>query len=152
MSIILGILTDAFFIAILVWCAYTDIRTRTVPNTAVVLLMSLGLAHTVLIVLSGSAWWPYPAGLALAIPFFIVWLKGGMGAGDVKLLMGIGLYLGLAGTLISFALMLAMLIACMIHPLRKHGTLRHTIPFAPVLAFGAGTAVIIGYLYTSILL
>jgi leader peptidase (prepilin peptidase)/N-methyltransferase len=152
MNTILSILTDAFFIVLLIWCAYTDIRTRTIPNTAVVLLMSLGLAHTVLILLSGSAWWSYPAGLALAIPFFIVWLKGGMGAGDVKLLMGIGLYLGLTGTLISFALMLPMLIACMIHSLRKYGTLRHAIPFAPVLAFGAGTAVIAGYLNPLILL
>lgn len=152
MNITLGILTDAFFIALLIWCAYTDIRTRTVPSTVVVLLIGLGLAHTVLIGLSGNAWWPYPAGLVLAIPFFIAWLKGGMGAGDVKLLMSIGLYLGLAGTLISFALMLPMLIACMIHSLRKHGTLRHAIPFAPVLAFGAGTAVIVGYLYLFILL
>lgn len=152
MDIALRILTDAFFIALLIWCAYTDMRTRTVPNTAVILLMGLGLAHTVLIGLSGSAWWPYPAGLALVIPFFIVWLKGGMGAGDVKLLVGIGLYLGLAGTLISFALMLPMLIAYMIHSLRKHGTLKHAIPFAPVLALGAGTAVIVGYLYAFILL
>ena len=152
MNITLGILTDAFFIALLIWCAYTDIRKRTVTNTAVILLLCLGLSHTVLIGLSGSAWWPYTAGLALAVPFFIVWLKGGMGAGDVKLLMGIGLYLGLVGTLISFAFMLPMLITCMIHSLRKHGTLRHAIPFAPVLAFGAGTAVIAGYLYPFILL
>lgn len=152
MNTILSILADAFFIALLIWCAYTDMRTRTVPNTAVVLLISLGLVHMVLVGLSGSAWWPYPAGLSLAIPFFIVWLKGGMGAGDVKLLMGIGLYLGLVSTLISFALMLPMLIACMIYSLRKHRTLRHAIPFAPVLAFGAGTAVIVGYLYAFILL
>ena len=152
MDIALRILMDAFFIAILVWCAYTDIRTRIVLNTAVALLMSLGVAHAVLIVLSGSAWWPYLAGLALAIPFFVIWLKGGMGAGDVKLLMGIGLYLGLAVTLMSLALMLPLLIACMIYSLRKHGTLRRTIPFAPVLAFGAGTAVIAGYLYPFILL
>jgi prepilin signal peptidase PulO-like enzyme (type II secretory pathway) len=117
----------------------------------VILLLCLGLTNTVLIALSGNAWWPYPAGLVLATPFFIVWLKGDMGAGDVKLLMGIGLYLGLAGTLISFTLMLPMLIICMIHSLRKHGTLRHAIPFAPVLAFGVGAAVIAGYLYPFIL-
>ncbi len=152
MNIALGILMDAFFIALLIWCAYTDIRKRTVPNAATVLLLCLGLAHTVLIRLSGSVWWPYPAGLTLAVPFFIVWLKDGMGAGDVKLFMSIGLYLGLAGTLISFALMLPMVIACMVHSLRKYGTLRHAIPFAPVLAFGAGTAVIAGYLYPFILL
>ena len=152
MNITLGILTDAFFIALLAGCAYTDIRTRTVSNTAVVLLLSLGLAHTVLIGLSGSLWWPYPAGLVLAVPFFIVWLKGGMGAGDVKLIMGIGLYLGLAGILISFALMLPCMAILLIRSWVRNKTLKTTIPFAPVLAFGAGTAVIAGYLYPFILL
>ena len=152
MNIALGILTDAFFIALLIWCAYTDIRTRIVSNTAVVLLLGLGLAHTVLIGLSGRVWWPYPAGLALVVPFFIVWLQGGMGAGDVKLLMGIGLYLGLAGTLISFALMLPCMAILLIRSWIRNKTLKSMIPFAPVLAFGAVTAVIAGYLYPFILL
>ena len=152
MDIALRILTDAFFITLLIWCAYMDIHTRTVSNTAVVLLLCLGLAHTVLIGLSGSVWWPYPAGLALAVPFFIVWLKGGMGAGDVKLLMGIGLYLGLASTLLSFALMLPCMAILLIRSWIRYKTLKTTIPFAPVLAFGAGTAVIVGYLYPFILL
>ncbi len=152
MNTIFSILTDAFFIALLIWCAYTDTRTRTVSNTAVVLLLCLGLAHTMLIGLSGNVWWPYPAGLALAVPFFIVWLKGGMGAGDVKLLMGIGLYLGLAGTLVSFALMLPCMAILLIRSWIRYKTLKTTIPFAPVLAFGAGTAVIAGNLYPFILL
>ncbi len=152
MNTIFSILTDAFFIALLIWCAYTDIRTRTVPGTAVALLLCMGLVHTALIGLSGSAWWPYPAGLALAVPFFIVWLKGGMGAGDVKLIMGIGLYLGLAGILISFALMLPCMAILLIRSWIRYKTLKTTMPFAPVLAFGAGTAVIAGYLYPFILL
>jgi Flp pilus assembly protein protease CpaA len=152
MNTILSILTDAFFISLLIWCAYTDIRTRAVPNTAIVLLISLGLAHTVLIGLSGSVWLPYPAGLALAVPFFIVWLKGGMGAGDAKLLMGIGLYLGLLNTILAFALMLPCMAILLIRSWIRNKTLKSTIPFAPVLAFGAGTAVIAGYLYPFILL
>lgn len=152
MITIFSILADAFFIALLIWCAYTDIRTRTVPNTAVILLLCLGLTHTVLIGLSGSAWWPYAAGMVLAVPFFIVWLKGDIGAGDVKLIMGIGLYLGLAGTLISFALMLPCMAISLIRSWIRNKTLKTTIPFAPVLAFGAGTALIAGYLYPFILL
>lgn len=152
MDIALRILTDAFFTALLIWCAYTDIRTRTVPNTAVILLLCLGLTHTVLIGLSGNAWWPYAAGMVLAVPFFIVWLKGDIGAGDVKLIMGIGLYLGLAGTLISFALMLPCMAISLIRSWIRNKTLKTTIPFAPVLAFGAGTALIAGYLYPFILL
>ena len=139
----LRILMDAFFIALLAWCAYMDIHTRTVSNIAVVLLLCLGLAHTVLIGLSGSAWWPYPAGLALAVPFFIVWLKNGMGAGDVKLIMGIGLYLGLAGTLVSFALMLPCMAILLIRSWIRNKTLKSTIPFAPVLTFGAGGVILV---------
>ena len=147
MNTILGILMDAFFIALLSWCAYTDIRTRTISNVSVILLLCLGLAHTVLRIISGSVWWSTPAGLALCIPFFIVWFKNVMGAGDVKLLAGICLYLGLLNTLISFVFMIPVLIVCMIYHRRKHGTIRSVIPFAPVLAVGAIGVTVMGYLY-----
>ncbi len=146
MNIILRILMDAFFIALLVWCAYTDIRTRTVSNVSVTLLLCLGLAHTVFLIISGSAWWLYPAGMALCIPFFIAWLKNVMGAGDVKLLMGISLYLGLLNTIIAFMLMVPVMIALIVRSWVQKKSLKQRIPFAPVLAFGAIVATIAGYL------
>lgn len=147
MNIILSVLMDAFFIALLVWCAYSDIRTRTVSTATIILLLGLGLVHMMLIGLSGSAWWPYPAGMALAVPFFVAWLRGQMGAGDVKLIMGICLYLSVLNTLIAFALMVPALIGLMVRAWIKTKTLKSAIPFAPVLAFGAGGAVALGYLY-----
>lgn len=147
MCIILRILTDAFFIALLAWCAYTDIRTRTVSNISVILLLCLGLAHTILLIISGSAWWAYPAGLALCILFFIAWFKNVMGAGDVKLIMGISLYLGLLNTIIAFMLMVPVMIALIIRSWLQNKSLKKRIPFAPVLAFGAIAATIAGYLY-----
>ncbi len=147
MNIILSVLMDAFFITLLVWCAYTDIRTRTVYNVTVILLLCLGLAHTSLIGLSSSVWWPYPAGIALAVPFLIVWLKNGIGAGDVKLLIGIGLYLGLMSTLIAFALMLPIMAVLCVRSGIQSKTLKQRIPFAPVLSVGAIGATAVGYLY-----
>ena len=148
MALLLSVLTDALFISLLIRCAYTDIRMRTVSNTAVVLLLCLGLTHTVLIGLFGSAWWPYPAGMALAVPFLIIWLKNGMGAGDVKLIMGIGLYLGLLSTILAFALMLPCMAILLIHSWVRNKTLKIMIPFAPMLAFGAGGTVVFGYILT----
>lgn len=145
MEIALGILTDAFFVALLIWCAYTDIKARTISNLSVILLLCLGLAHLMLTLLIGVAWWVYPAGLLLSVPFFASWLKGHMGGGDVKLLMGIGLYLGLINTLLAFALMLPLLGALAIHSWRKTRTLRCSIPFAPVLTFGAAGIIITSY-------
>ena len=64
----LGILTDAFFIALLAWCAYTDIRKRTVSNVSIILLLCLGIEHTVLMTVAGNTWWTYLVGMALAVP------------------------------------------------------------------------------------
>ncbi len=147
MNIILSVLMDAFFITFLAWCAYTDMRTRTVCNLAVILLLCLGLAHTVLIGLYSSAWWSYPAGLVLCMPFFIAWLKNVIGAGDVKLLMGISLYLGLLNTVIAFALMVLVMTIFIVRSCIQKKSLKQRIPFAPVLAFGAIGATAAGYLY-----
>jgi Flp pilus assembly protein protease CpaA len=141
---------DAFFISLLAWCAYTDIRTRTVSNALIILILCLGILHTFLITLVGDTWWPYPAGIILAVPFFVAWLRGDIGAGDVKLLMGIGLYLGLLNMLIAFALMVPALAVLMTRSWIKIKTLKCAIPLAPVLAFGAGGALALEYLYAQI--
>jgi len=150
MNTILGILMDAFFIALLAWCAYTDIRTRTVSNMSIILLLCLGLVHTILLIISVNTWWAYPAGLALCIPFSIAWFKNVMGAGDVKLLMGISLYLGLLNTIIAFALMVPVMTVLIIRSWVQKKTLKQRIPFAPVLAFGAFGATVLGYLYAHV--
>lgn len=147
MNINFGILMDAFFIAVLLRFSYTDIQKRIVSNMTVILLLCLGIAHTVFMALAGSSWWTYPTGMVMAVPFFFAWLRGHMGAGDVKLVMAIGLYLGLLNAVIAFALMVPLLAVLMIRSQIKNKTLKCTIPLAPVLAFGAFGAVALGYLY-----
>ena len=150
MELLICILTDAFFIALLAWCSYTDMRERMVSNLAIILLLCLGIVHAALMTLAGNTWWTYPAGMAFAVPFFISWLRGGIGAGDVKLMMVITLYLGLMNAVIAFALMVPALAVLMIRSLVKEKTLKCRIPFAPVLSFGASGAILMGYLYALI--
>ena len=138
---------DAFFIALLVWCSSTDIRNRTVSNLAVILMLCLGIAHSVVIALAGSTWWTYPTGMVFAIPFFISWLKDSIGAGDVKLVIAITLYLGLLNAVIAFAFMVPVLAGLMVKSFIKKKTLKCRIPFAPVLSIGAFGAILTGYLY-----
>jgi leader peptidase (prepilin peptidase)/N-methyltransferase len=150
MELLLSVLTDALFVSLLVWCAYTDIKKRTVSNLSVILLLCLGFAHMAIMILAGNTWWTYPAGLLLTVPFVILWLRSGIGAGDVKLIMAIGLYLGLLNTLVVFALMVPALGILMVRSWVKTKTFKGAIPFAPVLAFGAVGAVAVGYLYALI--
>ena len=146
-TISLSILADAFFIALLIWCSYTDIRRRTVSNIAIALLLCLGIAHIGFMAFTQSTWWTYPFGLVFSVPFFIAWMKNGMGAGDVKLVMAIALYHGLLNTVIVFALIVPVIIALIVRSWIKKKTIKCRIPFAPVLAFGAIGVVIFGYLY-----
>jgi len=150
MELLMGVLTDAFFIGLLIWCSYTDTRERIVPNVAIALLLCLGITHMVLMGLAGGTWWTYPAGTVFAVPFFISWLRGGMGAGDVKLVMAIALYLGLMNAVMAFALMIPVLAVLMIKSLVKEKTLKCRIPVTPVLSFGAMGAIVTGYLYALI--
>lgn len=146
MNISLRILMDAFFIGLTVWCAAADLRKRLVPNLAVVLLLCIGAIHVGLVLYTQSAWWLYPAGFALSIPYLIVWLKDGIGAGDVKLLMAVGLYLGLVKTLAAFVLMLPILVIMAVRSWTKHRTLRFRIPLAPVICAGTVGVVALEYL------
>lgn len=146
MIFLLGILTDAFFIALLTWCACTDIWKRIIPNLAIVLLLCLGGVHLALAAMNSGAWWPYPAGLLLSIPFFIAWLKSGMGGGDVKLVVAIGFYLGLWCTFLAFALMLPVFAVLYVILKCRHQTTKHRIPLAPVIAIGSVGVVVAGYL------
>ena len=142
-----GILLDALFVALLVWCAYTDCKKRTVSNLLIALLLCLGLVHMAIILLADNTWWQHPAGLLLSIPFLITWYKNDMGAADVKLIMVIGLYLGLMNTLVSFALMVPILAISMVCTWLKKRTLKCRIPLAPVLAFGAVATIVLRYLH-----
>lgn len=146
----LGILLDPIFIALLVWCAYIDWKTRTVSNLPIVLLLCVGLMHMALVLLTSNAWWLYPAGALLSAPFLFAWVKNSMGAADVKLIIAIGLYLGLVNTLLSFILMVPILAVLMVYSWIKHKTLKCRIPLAPVLAIGAVAAVAFGYLSLTI--
>lgn len=131
-----GILMDALFIALLIWCSVTDLKKRIIPNLVISMLLFLGLFHVGFIIASHNTWWIYPSGLLLAVPFFIAWIRGSIGAGDVKLVIAITLYMGLLKSILAFMIMLPMLIALIFHSLIKRKTVKFTIPLAPVLSVG----------------
>ena len=148
MEFMLSILMDISFAGILVWCSYMDTKMRLVSNISVVLLLFLAFAHMAFAIQEGWSWLQYPAGLLVSIPFFIAWLKNLMGAGDIKLIAAIALYLGLYNMIISFLLMIPLLAVFMVYTWIKNKTFTCRIPFAPVLAFGSICVVLLGNLNT----
>ena len=142
MIVIWGILADAFFILLLGWCSVSDIRKRQIPNRAIFLMLIVGVLNAFVCTAADQIWWQYPAGLMIGFPFILSWLKTKMGAGDAKLMLVCGLFLGLPATLISTGLMLIILFGIAIYLFFTKRSLKTRIPLGPVIAFSVAVTII----------
>jgi prepilin peptidase CpaA len=94
MSTLQGFAAFAPLLALLCWAAVVDLRERRIPNWLNLLLILSGVAQSLI-----PGHWLTPAqsllGLfAAALVPFLLFALGAMGAGDVKLMAGIGAWLG----------------------------------------------------------
>jgi prepilin peptidase CpaA len=91
--------------------AYTDSRTRRIPNWLTVTAFAVGLAYQAIFhQWAGLA----DAGRAFALgfgTFFVLWVIGGGGGGDVKLMGALSVWLGFKLTLYAMVLSLVFVIA-----------------------------------------
>ena len=137
-------LSAAIFCTALVAISATDIERRIVPNRIV-------LPATVVVLALQLAWdpsleWPV-AGLGAALFLFVVALiyPRGMGMGDVKLALLIGVAVGWSVPVALMAGMIAALVPSAVL-FARHGLAARklAIPFAPFLALGGILALFFG--------
>lgn len=146
-SLVSILLLTAFLIPV----SITDVKRRVIPNgyplgiaisgTALVVLKSVvnrpEWKETVLSALLGLL---LGAGISALCRLIV---KEGIGLGDVKLLMALGLYQGIRIFPQMLAISsLAALLAALVVKIRKRE--QTTLPFAPFLSAGAAAAQIIG--------
>ena len=137
-------LVAAAFCAVLVAVSATDLERRIIPNRVV--LPATAVLLTAQTILDPSVEW-LVAGLAAAVSFLIVALAypGGMGMGDVKLALLLGVVLGRTVSVALFTGMLAALVPSFV-VIAKHGRAgrKMTIPFGPFLSLGGVIALFAG--------
>jgi leader peptidase (prepilin peptidase)/N-methyltransferase len=138
-------LVAASFCAVLVAISATDLERRIIPNRIVLpATVVLFAAQTIL---HPSVEW-LAAGLGAAAFFLIAALAypGGMGMGDVKLALLLGVVLGRTVPVALLAGMLAALVPSFVL-LAKHGGAgrKMTIPFGPFLSLGGVLALFAGH-------
>ena len=134
----------AVFCAVLVAISATDLERRIIPNRIVLPATVVLLAAQT--VLHPSVEW-IVAGLAAATFFLIAALAypGGMGMGDVKLALLLGVVLGRSVSVALLAGMVTALVPSVVL-IAKHGKAgrKRTIPFGPFLALGGVLALFAG--------
>ncbi|MEC5342897.1 prepilin peptidase [Brenneria populi] len=87
----------------LLWCVGTDLLARKIPNQAIVILLAGWLAFGVIDILQSGAFdrhklqqalWALPGAALVLISGFLLFLTGRLGAGDVKLMSVLCLWVG----------------------------------------------------------
>lgn len=122
-----------------------DIKHKIIPDSLVVAFSIIALTS---LFVGGSSWWHVPgfwaliAGPLVAVPFALLWVvsRGAwMGLGDAKLMLGIGWFLGIGGSI--NAMILAFWIAATVSLIWLFATYRRfkprtEVPFGPYLILG----------------
>jgi leader peptidase (prepilin peptidase)/N-methyltransferase len=133
------LLVGLFFISILIVVVQTDLRSMLIPNT----LVFFGIVGAILLRFFHHPlpWWNYVAaafiGSGLLLLIAIV-SKGGMGGGDIKLFVFIGIILGIKLTL--FTLFVSSLLGTLFgiyQIIRGKFQRGKHIPFGPFIAMGS---------------
>ncbi len=123
-----------------------DLRCRRVPNAIPLALAALFAAHVLAGAVGPAAWWTHAAvGAALLAAGFVLYLTGGFGAGDGKLLAAAGLWVGpsdLSRFLFGLAIGALALALFALLPFPAARRMRRELPFAVAIALPAAAVVI----------
>lgn len=134
-----------FFLAAMIAVAFIDIDHLIIPDRIVLPGAVLGFIAAV--ALAPARWWEFlAAGLGAAFFLFILGLiwPGGMGFGDVKMALMMGVVLG---RYVTVAVFLSFLLGGLVGGLLLATgvkTRKDKIPFGPYLALGACVGVLLG--------
>ena len=134
-----------FFVAVLAVVSVVDVKRRIVPNRIVLPAAAVVLAART-IVHPSVVWVAAGAGAAAFLLVTALARPGGMGMGDVKLALLLGVAVGRTVPVALMAGMLAALVPSAIL-LAKHGSAARKmgIPFGPFLALGGVIALFAGH-------
>lgn len=153
-SNIIFIIFDVMFITSLVAASVTDIKHRKIPNKINIIILFLALTKSIMqvAVFGSKDIFSSLAGFVIALIFVGVpyLLHENMGAGDLKLSVFLGIYLGFRHTL---TLLAVSYISCALFAIAinifKRITKKPkitTLPFAPFVLFGSLYLFAINYL------
>jgi leader peptidase (prepilin peptidase)/N-methyltransferase len=138
------------FVAVMVLVSQVDLEERIIPDVVILPAAAIGLP--LMIAFGAAPWWQYPVAGAAAAGFLFVIGEvyyrlrhvEGMGFGDVKMALCMGVYLGAAVVPALFLGFLSGAVIGVALMARSKGGAKMAIPFGPFLAAGAVLALFVG--------
>lgn len=125
----------AVIMGIIITIGFIDYKHKLIPNKLILLLLIAAFLNFIFNIKYFKSF--FLGGLFAFILCFILYKLTGFGAGDVKLLITLGLLLGLSNTFVLFLIsfLLATIIGFSLVFMKK-ATLKSSIPFAPFVSIG----------------
>jgi len=137
LEMLLTVLIGAVFLVLMVRISWLDWKHRIIPNRLVAILLALSIVQLLVQSHVGQSIWINLLALLPGLIFIPAWIQGKIGAGDIKLLLVCGLFLGWPA---AFSMVLTLLILVLFlaaYFLICKQTLHIRFPFGPLICASA---------------
>ena len=130
-------LISVVFLALMICISWLDWKHRIIPNRLVAILLALSIVQLFLQSHAGQSIWIDLFALLPGLIFIPAWIQGKIGAGDIKLLLVCGLFLGWPAAFSMVLLLLILVLFSAAYFLVRKRTLRIRFPLGPLICTAA---------------
>jgi prepilin peptidase CpaA len=142
---ILTTLSAILFAGLMLWAAFTDVRTRTIANWIPLVILGLGVARWLFPFDGGALVWALIAGFIALAMGFALFAMGWIGGGDAKLIAAAVVWIGqdaaavflVAMGLVGLGLAIWQVMSRRFKTLEEQKDKKATLPYGVAVAAGA---------------
>jgi len=137
LEILLTGLIDLVFLSLMARISWLDWKHRIIPNRLIAMLLALSIVQLLITSHAGQSIWINMLALLPGLIFIPAWIQGKIGAGDIKLLLVCGLFLGWPAAFSMVLLFLILVLFSAAYFLIRKQTLHIRFPFGPLICASA---------------
>lgn len=137
LEILLKGLIGAVFLVLMIRISWLDWKHRIIPNRLIAMLIALGVVQLTVQTLRGHPFWINLLALLPGLIFIPAWIHGKIGAGDIKLLLACGLFLGWPSGFYMFLILLILMSFMAAYFLFRKQSLHIQFPLGPLIGASA---------------
>lgn len=135
------VIADLVVLRVLLLAVKTDLKSREIKDSVSATISLLAILLIFLKLSLGLQVKEHFLGMVVVLPLILMGLRGKLGGGDYKLLLALGLYLGIYFGTAAIVLLLPIFVGLALYYLIKERSVKKDIAMAPLIATGSTLAV-----------